>query len=297
MRKKNMRRVLGVTLMGIFTLAGCGGAAGDTENGTLQAKTAEEYVQAATDALENAEGFEADFNAEISMDGSGAVSTDAKVAIRKKPLQARVDIHHDFDGASQASSIYLEEKGETVNLYMDYDEQWTEMTLSPEDAMNNVRIYDTADNMGSLLSAARDWQVEATEGDIVTVTAEIPSEKVFAVEENGRYFQLAGMSGLSETYFKDIGALSARFRFDWKTGQPVSYEIDFAEALESVTNNVLKELNGGVLENGVTVEKYLISSEITQLGDVESIEIPEAAKSDAINYEKEISLLENGRNP
>ena len=49
---------------------------------------------------------------------------------------------------------------------------------------------------------------------------------------------------------------------------------------------------GGVLDNGVTVEKYLISSEITQLGDVEDIEIPEAVKSDAINYEKEITLLE-----
>ena len=158
--------------------------------------------------------------------------------------------------------------------------------------MNHIRIYNTADNMVSLLSAAKDWQMEDAEGNIVTVTAEIPSEKVFAVEENGKYFQLAGMSGLSETYFQDIGALTAEFRFDWKTGQPISYKIDFANALESVTNNVLKELNGGVLDNGVTVEKYLIASEITQLGDVEDIEIPEAVKSDAINYEKEITLLE-----
>ena len=60
---------------------------------------------------------------------------------------------------------------------------------------------------------------------------------------------------------------------------------EFPEAL-------FQELNGGVLDNGVTVEKYLISSEITQLGDVEDIEIPEAVKSDAINYEKEIPLLE-----
>ncbi len=112
------------------------------------------------------------------------------------------------------------------------------------------------------------------------------------MEEKGKYFQLAGMSGLSEIYFQDIGALTAEFCFDWKTGQPISYKIDFANALESVTNNVLKELNGGVLDNGVTVEKYLISSEITQLGDVEDIEIPEAVKSDAINYEKEITLLE-----
>ncbi len=297
MKKINIRRMLGAALAGAFALSGCGGTAGSTDIAGVHTMTAEEYVQAAANALENAESFEANFTAEISMDGSGTVSTNAKVAMQREPLQARVDIQHDFGDASQTSNIYLEEKNETVNLYMNYDKQWTEMTLSPEDAMNHIRIYDTADNMVSLLSAAKDWQMEDAEGNIVTVTAEIPSEKVYAVEENGKYFQLAGMSGLSETYYQNIGALTAEFRFDWKTGQPISYKIDFAKALESVTNNVLEELNGGVMDKGVTVEKYLISSEITQLDDVESIEIPEAVKSDAINYEKEISLLENSGKP
>lgn len=292
MKKINMRWMLGAALAGAIALPGCGGTAGNTNIAGAQTKTAEEYVQAAADALQSAESFEANFTAEISMDGSGEISTGAKVTIQREPLQARVDIQHDFGDASQASNIYLEEKDDAVNLYMNYDKQWTEMTLSPKDAMNHIRIYNTADNMVSLLSAAKDWQMEDTEGNIVTVTAEIPSEKVYAVEEKGKYFQLAGMSGLSEIYFQDIGALTAEFCFDWKTGQPISYKIDFANALESVTNNVLKELNGGVLDNGVTVEKYLISSEITQLGDVEDIEIPEAVKSDAINYEKEITLLE-----
>ena len=292
MKKINMRWMLGAALAGAIALPGCGGTAGNTNIAGAQTKTAEEYVQAAADALQSAESFEANFTAEISMDGSGEISTGAKVTIQREPLQARVDIQHDFGDASQASNIYLEEKDDAVNLYMNYDKQWTEMTLSPEDAMNHIRIYNTADNMVSLLSAAKDWQMEDTEGNIVTVTAEIPAEKVYAVEEKGKYFQLAGMSGLSEIYFQDIGALTAEFCFDWKTGQPISYKIDFANALESVTNNVLKELNGGVLDNGVTVEKYLISSEITQLGDVEDIEIPEAVKSDAINYEKEITLLE-----
>ncbi len=303
MKKINMRWMLGAALAGAIALSGCGGTAGGTNIAGVQTKTAEEYVQAAADALQSAESFEANFTAEISMDGSGAVSTGAKVTIQREPLQARVDIQHDFGNASQASNIYLEEKDEAVNLYMNYDKQWTEMTLSPEDAMNHIRIYNTADNMVSLLSAAKDWQMEDTEGNIVTVTAEIPSEKVYAVEENGKYFQLAGMSGLSEIYFQNTGALKAEFRFDWKTGQPISYKIDFAKALESVTNNVLKELNGieldddAVMDNGVVVEKYLISSEITQLDDVENIEIPEAVKSDAINYEKEITLLEKGSNP
>lgn len=294
MKKKKMRRMLWAALTGAIVLAGCGSTAGDTEIGGIQAKTAEEYVQAAKEALEGADSFEADFRAEIFMDGSGNVATEAKITMKKEPLQARVDIHHDFDGAGQDSSIYLEGKEDTVNLYMDYDKQWTEMTLSPEDAMSNVRIYDTLSNMVSLLSAAEGWQVEKEEGNLITASAAIPAEKVYSVEENGKFFQLAGMSGLSETYFKGVDDIPVKFCIDWKTGQMFSYEIDFADALEGVTNNVLKELNGGALENGVTVERYLISSEITRLGDVESAEIPAAAKSDAINYEREISLLEDG---
>ena len=60
-----------------------------------------------------------------------------------------------------------------------------------------------------------------------------------------------------------------------------------------MTNNVLTELGGGKLENPVTVETYTITSELTRLGGVEAGEVPAEAKNDAINYEKEISLLEN----
>ena len=82
-------------------------------------------------------------------------------------------------------------------------------------------------------------------------------------------------------------------KLDGKTGAPVSYSIDLAKALETVTNNVLKELSGGTLETGVVVEAYSITSALTQLGDVEATPIPEEAKSSAINYEKEITLLES----
>ena len=67
--------------------------------------------------------------------------------------------------------------------------------------------------------------------------------------------------------------------------------MDLAKALETVTNNVLTELGGGTLESGVTVAEYSIVSELTQLGGVEAEPVPDAAKSSAINYEEEISLM------
>lgn len=294
MKTQRMRRLLGAALAGVLALTGCGAAVGDTEEPDV--KTVEEYVQSARDVLQQAEGFEAGFTAEIVMDGSGEVKTEAEISMVKDPLQAKVDIHYGFaDTTAQDSSIYLEEKDDAVNLYMDYDKEWTEMTLSHEDAINNIRIYDAVENMDSLLTVAEDWQAGTQEGDVMTVTARVPAAEVYTVEENGKFFQLAGMSGLSEAYFSDVSDVPVEFSFNWRTGQPISYKMDLADALETVTNNVLKELNGGTPESSVAVEQYLVSAEIIRLGDVESVEIPAAAKSDAINYEKEIRLLEDNK--
>ena len=100
------------------------------------------------------------------------------------------------------------------------------------------------------------------------------------------------MSGLSEVYFADVGDVPVELTVDAKTGKPISFEIDLAKQLEVMTNNVLTELGGGTLENGVKVSAYKITSELTQLGGVEAGEIPAEARSSAINYEKAITILE-----
>lgn len=111
----------------------------------------------------------------------------------------------------------------------------------------------------------------------------------------GRFFQIAGMSSLSEVYFKGIGDVPVTFVLDKKTGAPISYEIDLAQALEKVTNNVLSELSSDNESSGITVQTYRISSELTQLGNVKAGEIPDEVKSSAINYEREISMLESDK--
>ena len=79
---------------------------------------------------------------------------------------------------------------------------------------------------------------------------------------------------------------------DGKTGEPLSYEVDLAKALETVTNQVLLELSGGKASS-MEITTYKITSRLTQLGGVEAGEIPAEAKDTAINYEREISLLES----
>lgn len=290
MNKRKKWLILGMTLAGILAMAGCGGNAAET-SAVITEGSAEEYVQAAKDALAAADSFAADFEAVVSMKDTGKTSTNGEITLVKEPLYVNLDTKMDFDSSQEAYTIYLEESGDAVNQYMNYDGRWTEMTMTKENAMGGIQVYNTLYNMETVLSAAEDWTI-ADSGDELVLTAVIPEAKVYTIEESGKLFQLAGMSGLSEVYFTGVGDVPVKFVVDGKTGAPLSYEIDLAKALETVTNNVLKELGGGTLENGVTVETYTITSQLTQLGGVTAEEIPAAAKSDAINYEKEISMLE-----
>lgn len=288
MKKQKKSRVLGMAFIVCLAFSGCG-------TGTQEAAfdSAEEYVQAAKTALAGQNSFTADFNATIAMNdaGTGSMTTKGKVTFVQEPLYMEVDTDMGFDNGSQTYTLYLQKGEDDVNQYMNYDGQWTEMTLQESDAMNGVQIYNAAENMETLLAAAENCTMQE-DGEQVVISADIPEEKLYDVEEAGRFFQIAGMSSLSEVYFKGAGDTPVTFVLDRKTGAPISYEIDLAQALEKVTNNVLSELNGGG-GNGITVQNYRISSELTQLGGVKAGEIPAEAKSNAINYEREISMLES----
>ena len=174
---------------------------------------------------------------------------------------------------------------------MNYNGEWTEMTMEEDSALYGVQIYNALYNLETILSAAENWMVEE-DGDLLKLTGVIPEEKFYDVEEYTRWFQVAGMSDLSEVYFAGVGDVPVTVVLDEKTGEPVSYSAELTKALETVTNNVLKELNGGASGGELKVTAYQITSELTQLGGVEAEEIPAEAKSDAINYEKEYSSMD-----
>lgn len=290
MKKQMKRLMLGTVFVGILAMAGC--SAAETAEPITEG-SAEEYVQAAHKTLEQADSFTADFEVVVSMEGTGQTITNGQITMVKEPLYVKVDTKMDFDSTAQEYTVYLEENGDAVNQYMSYDGQWTEMTMDKDSALSGLQVYHTLYNMETILSAAENWTI-AEGGKELKLTAVIPEAKFYDVEEYTKWFQLAGMSGLSEVYFNGVGDVPVTLTLDEKTGAPVSYQVELAKALETVTNNVLKELGGGTVENGVTVEAYTITSELTQLGGVQAEEIPATAKSDAINYEKEISLLESG---
>ena len=290
MKKRWKTLLFGAACM--FAMAGCGAESKEE----ITAEAAQEYVQKAHAMLEEADSFAADFHAVADMGGGNETTAEGTVTFVKEPLMAQVHTKMDFDNAMRKStseeSIYLEEVDGVVSQYMNYDGQWTEMTMEKESALLMVQIYNTLYNMETIFMAAENWSAEQNGGEII-LSGVISEEKFYDVEEYTRWFQLIGMSGLSEVYYAGVGDVPVTVTVDAKSGTPLSYSIDLAYALETVTNNVLKELSGGESGDGIAVKEYQITSELTQLGNVEVAEIPVEAKSSAINYEKEISMLEN----
>ena len=291
---KNQRKqiLLGMLLIGVLALAGCGSAAEPLKEAVPEDSLAiDEVMWKANGALKNTDSYRAEFSAKVEMAEGEPTVTEGRISFVEEPLYMQVDSETSFGDMKQESVVYLEENGEKVDFYMSYNGQWTEMTMEKEDAVKNMQIYHTLDNMITLLTMAQDWQMEKENGNILEVSAVIPENRIYGIEAETRFFQLAGLSGLSEDYFYSMGDVPVRFTVDQKKQEMISYEIDLTKALEAVTNNVLLELNGGTMAEGMTIESYIISSQFTQLGDVEAEEIPAEAKDSAINYEEEFSLM------
>lgn len=172
--KENRKRAGLALAAAVAALAGCAAPAADTAD-TATGIAPEEYVREAEAALAAADSFSADFHVRVSMEGGGGNTTSGSVTLVKEPLYLKIDSDIAYDTEdTRTCDIYLEAGADGVSQYMNYDGQWTEMTLSAENAMLGVQIYDTAENMQTILQAAEDWQTTDASNGTLTMTAVIP---------------------------------------------------------------------------------------------------------------------------
>lgn len=290
MKKKGIMAISAIIAAMVF-ISGCSAGQNTDLEANATEVSAEDYVQKAQAILEETTGFAADFTAQIQMGGEETeILIEAAVKMTTEPLASGIEIRNTYGETTSDSKIYLEEIADGVNLYMAYGDQWTEMTMAEENALQTVGIYDARENMGLLLAAGTEWTETAHADGIVTLTGQIPAEKVYQVSEGAEFLQLAGMNGVGENYYVNVAAVPVEVQLK-PDGTPISYSIDLADTLETVINCVLLELDSEG-ENRLSVEKYMIAEKFTDITGVHSVEIPAAAR-DAINYEREIVLMES----
>lgn len=270
----------------VVCLAACG-TPENAENTTQTGMTPAEYATAALQSLEEASSYKGAVNVVSNMQGSND-STEVTVSQIKEPFCMQITEVLNSGGQSYSTQRYLEAEDTNVNLFMNYNNQWTEMSLEKDAALDSVQIYDVRENMATLLQHTSGWQETARENKQVTLQGTLPAADVFAVVEGGKLLQLAGMSGIAENYYEGVADVPVTFVFKEDTGEAVSCHMDLGNVLQTVTNNVLKELQAD--SAGITVQEYGVTMDISDLNGVQSIEIPAEAHS-AINYEQEITSM------
>ncbi len=270
----------------VVCLAACG-TPDTAENTTQTGMTPAEYATAALQSLEEAGSYKGAVNVVSNMQDSSD-STEVTVSQIKEPFCMQITEVLNSGGQSYSTQRYLEAEDTNVNLFMNYNSQWTEMSLEKDAALDSVQIYDVRENMATLLQHTSGWQETARENKQVTLQGTLPAADVFAVVEGGKLLQLAGMSGIAENYYEGVADVPVTFVFKEDTGEAVSCHMDLGNTLQTVTNNVLKELQAD--SAGITVQEYSVTMDISDLNGVQSIEIPAEAHS-AINYEQEITSM------
>lgn len=289
--KNKMKIAVTAILCTMVFLSGCNAKPTSDGDADLAKGETAEYIASAKETLESASSFASDFYAEVQMNEEKEKTiSKAKVEMIREPLTVGITTQDLFGNTTTDSQIYLEKTNDGVNMYMSYNGQWTEMTLEEENAMNSVGMYDAAKDMDLLLASGENWEQVSAKGGIVTITGEIPAQKVYDVSEAGFFLQIAGMNGVGESYYSDVEAVPFEIQLK-EDGTPISFSVDFAKTLETVMNHVLQELGQEDTEP-IKVEKYMITQTISKLGETKNIDIPAGARN-AINYEKEISLIES----
>lgn len=272
----------------VCCLAGCGASV--SNEAQTQGMSPEEYITFAKQTLTETQNYEGALNV-VSRMGEGSDSMEATVAMIDSPLCMKADIVNVFSGQTVRTQTYLEETDDgEVSMYMNYGDQWTEMSLTREAALETAQIYDVQENMMLVLEHGQGWTEASEENHQVTLVGSVPAASVYTVVEGGKFLQFSGMSGIAETYYQNVEDVPVTLVLKEGTGEPVSCSLDLTGVQQTVTDNVLKELQSQ--SEGFAVQEYQVSMDISNLDKLEEISIPAEARN-GINYEKEITMNEN----
>ncbi len=268
----------------IVCLAGCGNEKQAQQVNTQQAVTLETTQK----ILGETQNYTGHLQVVSDMEGESS-QVDANIEMNQEPLRMKIDETLQFPQQTIKNVTYVKGTESGADIYRNYGDQWTEMSFEKDAAMASVQIYHIQSNMQSVLAYGTNWVEDETSDKALLFHGNIPAKDAFSVVEGGKLLQLAGMGGMAEKYYAGVADIPVTFTIDSQSGQPISCTMDLSDTLETVTNNVLQELNHD--NTKISVTKYDAIMEISKWNETPTIEIPKEAQS-AINYEQEITDMQ-----
>lgn len=184
-----------------------------------------------------------------------------------------------FGGETQEmeSTVYAEADGDNLITYTQMEGDWYKMTQPGLEALEE---YDTTKAMGTYLEAIQNFKKTGTE-DVAGVKADkyegVITEDYFqtVLEESGldEQFGFDGEdSATLKELFEGIGEMPITIWIDGEKLLPVKYYFDMTNMMSALMKNM------GADEEGLTIDKVILSMVLTGFDNVDAIDIPQEAR-------------------
>lgn len=184
-----------------------------------------------------------------------------------------------FGGETQEmeSTVYAEADGDNLITYTQMEGDWYKMTQPGLEALEE---YDTTKAMGTYLEAIQNFKKTGTE-DVAGVKADkyegVITEDYFqtVLEESGldEQFGFDGEdSATLKELFEGIGEMPITIWIDGEKLLPVKYYFDMTNMMSALMKNM------GAGEEGLAIDKVILSMVLTGFDNVDAIDIPQEAR-------------------
>lgn len=258
-------------------------------------KTPDEEVAQALTRILKAESMTSVIDVDMEVAVGGNVSkqiAQATTSVSYAPYLVQI-INKSEVGTPQerTAETYAEGNDDTVTVFMEYDKQWMKQSITKEEFLDSLQIYDGKENIQKFINGVSQWKEVSEENKVTTYTGTIPSEKLFDILESTRMLQMIGMTGLTQEYYQGIPALEITLKVDQATNLPISYHADFSPVLQVLMDNVMKNFADAEkkdAKDALKVSKYIVTVSYSKVDKTQKIEIPKEALESAVDFEQQM---------
>ena len=250
----------------------------------------EKIIANAAEQLNTVESARYDMNVEFDMTVAGQTietETTSKAACIIEPMQMEMDMTMSMGELGAIGMlIFMEQQEDKYISYssMDGGTTWTKEEVVDVSSMDQ---YDALSGMDIYLNSGTEFTEMGAESingmDTVRYDGIVDKEALEEVmEASGAVDQLT-QYGITEEAAKamygDLDNIPMSIWIDTATGYPVKYEMDMSGIMSQMLNEMFAQAGDELSTMTITVEKMVVSILMYDFNEVESIEIPEAAKA------------------
>lgn len=281
MKKMTKWMALGLILMMMISLVGCGG-----DNG---GSSTEDVMKTAQEELAKVKSMNYDMSMIMNMSTNGQTvesNTTGKIAYNADPLAMEMTMNMDMAGQKVNMVMYAVQEGSDLVMYMSPDNgtSWAKQTMA--DA-SELEQYNAQESMAIYLENIDSFKENGTEqingSDAVRYDGVISNDALNEVmEASGAASQLTQYNITEEQaadMYKDLGDLPISIWIDKESSLPVKYEMDMTTMMQTIMNKLVETLGEAAAGAEITIDKMFISMTLYDFNNVNEITLPEAAKN------------------